>query len=120
MIAQIKMSSINTFAYHKDRFRYESKLTLIQPVNNPWRFNKMDQSLRKLPFPICVLALTIHFFIAAFPAVAQEHLVLLRRPVGRLPHRAPAQGPAVRGDAEVLDQRGGERLDSVEPPITVR
>ena len=33
----------------------------------------MDQSLRKLPFPICVLALTIHFFIAAFPAVAQEH-----------------------------------------------
>ena len=32
----------------------------------------------------------------AGPAVAQEHLVFLRRPMGRLPHRAPAQSAAAR------------------------
>src|SRR5579859_5998987 len=47
----------------------------------------------------------------AGPPIAQERLVLFRCPMGGLSHCSPAQGPAARADAEVLDQRCGKRLN---------
>ena len=44
------------------------------------------------------------------PAIAQERLVFLRRPMGRLPHRPSPQSPSARTDAEILDKRHRKRL----------
>ena len=43
-------------------------------------------------------------------AVGEERLVLVRRAVRGLSHRASAEDPRRAANAEVLGQRGGERL----------